>query len=102
MFKLLNPNSNKNQFSWLYQLFREAGFTILKVEIKQLRKNDLNSSNFNQLKSHINNFYEEGSVNSENASQADVNKTYLDNNYKDLYKKENYKKTKKANTKPKK
>lgn len=29
-------------------------------------------------------------------------KTYLDNNYKDLDKKENYKKTKKANTKPKK
>lgn len=29
-------------------------------------------------------------------------KTYLDNNYKDLYKKENYKKTKKANPKPKK
>ena len=79
MFKLLNPNSNKNQFSWLYQLFREAGFTILKVEIKQLRKNDLNTSNFNQLKSHINNFYEEGSVNSDNASQADANKTYLDN-----------------------
>ena len=29
-------------------------------------------------------------------------KIYLDNNYKDLDKKENYKKTKKANTKPKK
>ena len=29
-------------------------------------------------------------------------KIYLDNNYKDLIKKENYKKTKKANTKPKK
>ena len=29
-------------------------------------------------------------------------KIYLDNNYKDLNKKENYKKTKKANTKPKK
>lgn len=29
-------------------------------------------------------------------------KTYLDNNYKDLDKKENYKKTKKVNTKPKK
>ena len=29
-------------------------------------------------------------------------KTYLDNNYKELDKKENYKKTKKANTKPKK
>lgn len=29
-------------------------------------------------------------------------KTYLDNNYKDLDKKENYKKMKKANTKPKK
>ena len=28
-------------------------------------------------------------------------KTYLDNNYKDLDKKENYKKTKKANTTPK-
>ncbi len=29
-------------------------------------------------------------------------KIYLDNNYKDLDKKENYKKTKKGNTKPKK
>lgn len=29
-------------------------------------------------------------------------KIYLDNNYKDLDKKENYKKTKKVNTKPKK
>ncbi len=29
-------------------------------------------------------------------------KIYLENNYKDLDKKENYKKTKKANTKPKK
>lgn len=29
-------------------------------------------------------------------------KIYLDNNYKDLDKKENYKKTKKANSKPKK
>ena len=73
MFKLLNKNANKNQFSWLFQLLREAGFTILKVEIKQLRKNDINSSNFVQLQSNISNFYD----------SANNNQTqYNDNLYK--------------------
>ncbi len=45
-------------------------------------------------------------LNNDITSNSDLefikDKIYLDNNYKDLDKKENYKKMKKANTKPKK
>ena len=72
MYKLLDPNANRNQFAWLYQLLREAGFTILKLEIKQLRKNETNTSMFDQMKPNISNYYH-NSVNSSNSNNNNNN-----------------------------
>ena len=84
MYKLLDPNANRNQFAWLYQLLREAGFTILKLEIKQLRKNETNTSMFDQMKPNISNYYN-NSVNSSNSNNNNNGDNMLykgDINYK--------------------
>ena len=39
IFKLLDPNANINQFSWLFQLFREANINILNMQVKKIRDN---------------------------------------------------------------
>ena len=39
IFKILDKNDNPNQYSWLYQLFRESGLSILNVQIKQINEN---------------------------------------------------------------
>lgn len=65
---------------------------------------------FNKTKIFLNKFKLENlakhNLNNDITSNSNLefikDKTYLDNNYKELDKKENYKKTKKANTKPKK
>lgn len=65
---------------------------------------------FNKTKIFLNKFKLENlakhNLNNDITSNSNLefikDKTYLDNNYKELDKKENYKKTKKTNTKPKK
>ena len=39
IFKIKDKNDNPNQYSWLYQLFRESGISILNVQIKQIDEN---------------------------------------------------------------
>ena len=65
---------------------------------------------FNKTKMFLNKYKLENlakhNINNDITSNSNLefikDKIYLDNNYKDLDKKENYKKMKKANTKPKK
>ena len=66
-------------------MFDKTKMFLNKYKLENLAKHNLN----NDITSNIN-------------LEFIKDKTYLDNNYKDLDKKENYKKTKKANTKPKK
>ena len=74
MYKLLDPNANRNQFAWLYQLLREAGFTILKLEIKQLRKNETSSSTFDQMKTNISNYYHSNINDTSNNGESTLGK----------------------------
>ena len=39
IFKLLDPNANINQFSWLFQLLREANINILNIQVKKIKDN---------------------------------------------------------------
>lgn len=66
-------------------MFEKTRMFINKYKIENLAKHNLNCDVINN--SNI---------------KFIKDKMYLDNNYKDLDKKENYKKTKKVNTKPKK
>ena len=66
-------------------MFDKTKMFLNKYKLENLAKHNLN----NDITSNIN-------------LEFIKDKIYLDNNYKDLDKKENYKKTKKANTKPKK
>lgn len=66
-------------------MFNKTKMFLNKYKLENLAKHNLN----NDITSNIN-------------LEFIKDKIYLDNNYKDLDKKENYKKTKKANTKPKK
>lgn len=66
-------------------MFNKTKMFLNKYKLENLAKHNLN----NDITSNIN-------------LEFIKDKIYLDNNYKDLDKKENYKKTKKANTKLKK
>lgn len=66
-------------------MFEKTRMFLNKYKLENLARHNLN----NDITSNIN-------------LEFIKDKIYLDNNYKDLDKKENYKKTKKANTKPKK
>lgn len=66
-------------------MFNKTKMFLNKYKLENLAKHNLN----NDITSNIN-------------LEFIKDKIYLDNNYKDLDKKEKYKKTKKANTKPKK
>ena len=39
VFKILDVNSNVSQFSWLFQLFREADINVLNMEVKKIKDN---------------------------------------------------------------
>ena len=39
VFKILDVNSNISQFSWLFQLFREADINVLNMEVKKIKDN---------------------------------------------------------------
>lgn len=66
-------------------MFEKTRMFINKYKIENLAKHNLNNN-----------------ITSNSNLEFIKDKTYLDNNYKDLDKKESYKKTKKVNTKPKK
>ncbi len=66
-------------------MFNKTKMFLNKYKLENLAKHNLNND-----------------ITSNSNLEFIKNKIYLDNNYKDLDKKENYKKTKKANTKPKK
>ena len=66
-------------------MFDETKMFLNKYKLENLAKHNLNND-----------------ITSNSNLEFIKDKTYLDNNYKELDKKENYKKTKKANTKPKK
>lgn len=66
-------------------MFDETKMFLNKYKLENLAKHNLNND-----------------ITSNSNLEFIKDKIYLDNNYKDLDKKENYKKTKKANTKPKK
>lgn len=66
-------------------MFEKTRMFINKYKIENLAKHNLNND-----------------ITSNSNLEFIKDKTYLDNNYKELDKKENYKKTKKVNTKPKK
>ena len=66
-------------------MFNKTKMFLNKYKLENLAKHDLNND-----------------ITSNSNLEFIKDKIYLDNNYKDLDKKENYKKTKKANTKPKK
>lgn len=66
-------------------MFNKTKMFLNKYKLENLAKHNLNND-----------------ITSNSNLEFIKDKIYLDNNYKDLDKKENYKKTKKANTKPKK
>ena len=66
-------------------MFNKTKMFLNKYKLENLAKHNLNND-----------------ITSNSHLEFIKDKIYLDNNYKDLDKKENYKKTKKANTKPKK
>ena len=66
-------------------MFEKTRMFINKYKIENLAKHNLNND-----------------ITSNSNLEFIKDKTYLDNNYKELDKKESYKKAKKANTKPKK
>ena len=66
-------------------MFEKTRMFINKYKIENLAKHNLNND-----------------ITSNSNLEFIKDKTYLDNNYKELDKKENYKKAKKVNTKPKK
>ena len=39
VFKILDVNSHISQFSWLFQLFREADINVLNMEVKKIKDN---------------------------------------------------------------
>ena len=39
VFKILDVNSHVSQFSWLFQLFREADINVLNMEVKKIKDN---------------------------------------------------------------
>ncbi len=66
-------------------MFNKTKMFLNKYKLENLAKHNLNND-----------------ITSNSNLEFIKDKTYLDNNHKELDKKENYKKTKKANTKPKK
>ena len=66
-------------------MFNKTKMFLNKFKLENLAKHNLNNN-----------------ITSNSNLEFIKDKTYLDNNYKELDKKENYKKTKKTNTKPKK
>lgn len=66
-------------------MFNKTKMFLNKYKLENLAKHNLNND-----------------ITSNSNLEFIKDKIYLDNNYKDLDKKENYKKMKKANTKPKK
>ena len=66
-------------------MFNKTKIFLNKFKLENLAKHNLNNN-----------------ITSNSNLEFIKDKTYLDNNYKELDKKENYKKTKKTNTKPKK
>lgn len=66
-------------------MFNKTKMFLNKYKLENLAKHNLNND-----------------ITSNSNLEFIKDKIYLDNNYKDLDKKENYKKTKKANSKPKK
>ena len=65
-------------------MFNKTKMFLNKYKLENLAKHNLNND-----------------ITSNSNLEFIKDKTYLDNNYKELDKKENYKKTKKTNTKPK-